>query len=91
MAEKTDEQALMEFPCDFPIKLMGEDTPEFHRTVRKLVEKHTGPLRDEAINNAFSRNGRFVSITITVAAESRAQLDAIYREVTAHEAVLMAL
>lgn len=91
MTEKTNEQTLMEFPCDFPIKMMGEDTPEFHHTVRELVEKHTGPLSDEVINSAVSRNGRFVSITITVTAESRAQLDAIYREVTAHEAVLMAL
>lgn len=91
MSEETDEQTLMEFPCDFPIKLMGKDTPEFHDTVRELVEKHTGPLSDEAINSAVSRNGRFVSITITVTAESRAQLDAIYREVTAHDAVLMAL
>ena len=85
------EETLLEFPCDFPIKMMGRDTPAFRATVRELVEKHTGPLDDDAIQSSLSRNGRFVSVTITVAAESREQLDNIYREVTAHEDVLMAL
>ena len=85
------EPTLMEFPCEFPIKMMGRDTPAFRRTVRSIVEKHTGPLDDDAIQNSLSRNGRFVSVTITVRAESREQLDAIYSEVSAHEDVLMAL
>lgn len=85
------DESLLEFPCDFPIKMMGRDTPEFRIAVRELVEKHTGPLDDSAIQSSLSRNGRFVSVTITVAAESRQQLDNIYREVTAHEDVLMAL
>ena len=71
--------------------MMGRDTPEFRDTVRELVEKHTGPLADDAIQSSLSRNGRFVSVTITVTAQSREQLDNIYREVTAHENVLMAL
>jgi putative lipoic acid-binding regulatory protein len=85
------EESLLEFPCDFPIKMMGRDSPEFRATVRELVEKHTGPLDDDSIQSSLSRNGRFVSVTITVAAESREQLDNIYREVTAHDDVLMAL
>lgn len=85
------EDTLLEFPCDFPIKMMGRDTGEFHATVRTLVEKHTGPLDDDRIQSAQSRKGNFVSITVTVIAQSQAQLDAIYRDVTAHEDVLMAL
>lgn len=85
------DDTLLEFPVDFPIKMMGRDTPEFRDTVRELVEKHTGPLADDAIQSSLSRNGRFVSVTITVTAQSREQLDNIYREVTAHENVLMAL
>ncbi len=82
---------MLEFPCDFPLKMMGRDTPEFHATVRALVERHTGPLSDEAIHTAQSRNGRFVSITVTINATSKEQLDNIYRELTAHDDVLMAL
>ena len=85
------DESLMDFPCSFPIKMMGRDTPEFRSTVRELVEKHTGPLDDDTIQSSSSRNGRFVSITITVSAQSQEQLDNIYREVTAHDDVLMAL
>ena len=85
------DETLLEFPCDFPIKMMGRDTPEFHDTARELVEKHTGPLDDGAIQSAVSRKGRFVSITVTVNAQSQQQLDDIYREVTDNEDVLMAL
>ena len=82
---------VMTFPCSFPIKLMGRETVEFRQTARELVEKHTGPLDDDAIDSALSRNGRFVSVTITVIAESREQLDNIYRDATAHDDVIMAL
>ena len=85
------DETLLEFPCDFPIKMMGRDTPEFHVTARELVEKHTGPLDDNAIQSAVSRKGRFVSITVTVIAQSQQQLDDIYRDVTDNDDVLMAL
>ena len=85
------EESLLEFPCDFPIKMMGRETPEFHTTARALVEKHTGPLDDAAFQSAQSRNGRFVSITVTVPAKSQEQLDNIYRDLSAHDDVLMAL
>jgi putative lipoic acid-binding regulatory protein len=85
------DDSVMTFPCSFPIKLMGRETEEFRQTARELVEKHTGPLVDDAIESALSRNGRFVSVTITVIAESREQLDNIYRDATAHDDVIMAL
>ena len=85
------DDSLLEFPCTFPIKMMGRDTPAFRQTVRELVEKHMGPVDDAAIQNALSKNGRFVSVTITVSAESQQQLDGIYRDVSAHDDVLMAL
>jgi len=85
------DDSVMTFPCSFPIKLMGRETDAFRQTARELVEKHTGPLDDDAIESALSRNGRFVSVTITVIAESREQLDNIYRDATAHDDVIMAL
>lgn len=84
-------KTLLEFPCDFPVKIMGRDTTAFHRTVRALVEKHVGPLDDGDIQSASSRNGRFVSITVTVRARSQQQLDELYHEISGHDDVLMAL
>jgi putative lipoic acid-binding regulatory protein len=86
-----NDETLLEFPCDFPIKMMGRDTQDFRDTARELVEHHTGPLDVQSIKVATSRNGNFVSITITVQAQSQQQLDDIYRDVSSHEAVLMAL
>ena len=71
--------------------MMGRDTQDFRDTARALVEHHIGPLDLQTIKFATNRNGNFVSITITVQAQSQQQLDDIYRDVSSHEAVLMAL
>lgn len=85
-----DDSAL-QFPCEFPIKLMGRDTPEFRLLARELVERHAGKLADDAVQAAVSRKGSFVSVTVTITATSQQQLDDIYRDVSSHDEVLMAL
>ncbi len=86
-----NDETVMEFPCEFPIKMMGKDTPEFIATARSLVEKHAGPVDDASVRTAQSSNGNFVSVTVTISASSRKQLDDIYQDLTAHDDVLMAL
>ncbi len=85
------EESAIEFPCEFPIKMMGRDTPEFRMTARVLIENHVGPVGEEAIRVNLSGKGNFVSITVTVTATSQKQLDDIYRDVSGHDDVLMAL
>jgi len=85
------EESVLEFPCEFPIKMMGRDNPEFRALSRALVEKHTGAVAESAVQATTSRNGRFVSVTVTITATSQQQLDDIYRDVSSHEDVLMAL
>jgi len=85
------EESVIEFPCDFPIKMMGRDTPEFRAAARLLIENHVGPIGDEAIQVNLSGKGNFVSVTVTITASSQQQLDDIYRDVSGHEDVLMAL
>ena len=86
-----NEESAIEFPCTFPIKMMGRDTPEFRATARALVEKHAGVVPDEAVQVALSRNERFVSVTITIVATSQQQLDSIYQDATDNADVLYAL
>ena len=85
------EESIIEFPCNFPIKMMGRDTPDFRATARRLIENHAGPIADEAIQVNLSGEGNFVSVTVTVTATSQQQLDDIYRDVSGHDDVLMAL
>ena len=85
------EESAIEFPCEFPIKMMGRDTPEFRLIARGLIENHVGPIAEETIQINVSGKGNFVSVTVTVTATSQQQLDDIYRDVSGHDDVLMAL
>lgn len=85
------EQSALEFPCDFPIKMMGHDRDAFYDAARGVIEAHAGRIPDAAVRTAASRNGRFVSMTVTIRAQSRQQLDAIYEDLSAHEEILVAL
>jgi putative lipoic acid-binding regulatory protein len=91
LTEKPAEGSLLSFPCDFPIKVMGKAADDFDALVVSLVRRHFPDLMEGAVRTRLSRQGRFMSITVTVRAESRAQLDATYLELTANERVLMAL
>ena len=86
-----DEESIIEFPCEFPIKMMGRDTPEFRVTAQSLIESHVGPVTDDAVRINLSNKANFVSVTVTVTATSQQQLDDIYRDVSGHDDVLIAL
>jgi putative lipoic acid-binding regulatory protein len=87
----SDDDTLFDFPCRFPIKAMGRDEDDFETTVVGIVRRHVPDLGEGAVTTQPSRNGRFVSVTVTFTATSRDQLDAIYADLTAHDQVLMAL
>lgn len=82
---------LLEFPCDFPLKVMGRSGDGFSELVISLVEPHAGPLGAEQVRTRASRDGNFVSLTLTVRVENQAQLDDIYGALCEHERVLMVL
>ncbi|MGD8911423.1 MAG: DUF493 domain-containing protein [Candidatus Thiodiazotropha sp.] len=86
-----NEETLLKFPCDFPIKVMGKAEPGFEAMVVELVSRHTDELLETAINSRLSKGGKWVSVTITLRAQSKTQLDAIYQDLSAHEKVVMAL
>jgi hypothetical protein len=85
------DDSLFEFPCEFPIKAMGAAEPGFDELVVQIVRRHAPDLAEGAVSTRLSRGGRYLAVTVTVTARSREQLDAIYRALTDHEKVLMAL
>jgi uncharacterized protein len=85
------EETLLEFPCDYLLKVMGRAEPGFDSLVVELVRKHVPDLREGAVSTRPSKGGKWISVTVTLRAESKSQLDAIYLDLTAHEKVVMAL
>lgn len=83
--------SLIEFPTSFPIKVMGAADARFEALVRGLVHEVLAPERLEDMRERGSRGGRYVSWTVTVRVESKQELDAVYRALTAHDDVLMVL
>lgn len=88
--EASKEGSLMEFPCSFPIKAMGIAIDDFDMLVVEIIRKHYPDVTEDAVKTRPSREGKYVSVTVTINAQSREQLDNIYLELTAHERVLMA-
>lgn len=87
----TDDPALLDFPCEFPIKAMGRSEDDFDALVVEIVRKHCPDLLEGAVKSRLSKAGNYISVTVTIRASSRTQLDNIYMDLTAHERVLMAL
>jgi putative lipoic acid-binding regulatory protein len=85
------EDTLLEFPCRFPIKVMGAATDDFRSLALGIVTRHFGELATADIEERPSSGGRYLGITFTVRAESKAQLDAVYTELTSCRQVLVAL
>jgi putative lipoic acid-binding regulatory protein len=86
-----NELADADFPSEFPIKVMGRQDGDLRALTQAIVERHAGPLADDRVRVRTSADGNFLAITYLVNAQSRAQMDDIYRELTACKAVLMAL
>lgn len=78
------DETLLEFPCDFPIKVMGKRREGFAQEIAGIVLKHAPDFDVATVEMRASRNGNYLSVTCVVPAHSRAQLDALYRELVAH-------
>jgi putative lipoic acid-binding regulatory protein len=87
----TDQESLLEFPCEFSIKAMGLNEPGFQELVVQIVRKHCPDLGEACSRTRPSKNGKWLSVTVDIQASSRDQLDAIYMDLTAHEKVTMSL
>ena len=83
------DESLLKFPTDLPIKVFGRNDAEFRAAVVEIIEKHYG--KAYTITELPSKQAAYVSLTVTVRAESRAQIDAVYKDFVASELVLMAL
>lgn len=82
---------LLEFPCDFPIKIMGMHQDDFARSMVEIVLRHAPDFAAESVEMRASATGKYLSLTCTIRATSRAQLDNLYLELTSHPLVKVVL
>lgn len=103
----TEPSSLIEYPCDFPIKIMGRaDTlpapavaceehnliqQSFTQAVLGIVKRHAPDFDDASMAIKISKKGSYLSLTCTIRAVSRTQLDALYQELCDHPSVVMSL
>jgi putative lipoic acid-binding regulatory protein len=82
---------LLEFPTDYPIKIVGRPSAEFRAHVHAVVLKHVPNVDPDRITERLSENGNFLSISYTLVAESREQIIALANDLKAIDGVLMIL
>jgi putative lipoic acid-binding regulatory protein len=86
-----EQDTLIEFPCDFPIKVMGETREDFADAIVRAIQAHLPEFHAGNTELRASSGGRYVSLTCTVHVTSKPQLDDIYRMLTAHPMVRVVL
>ena len=95
MRERNDKPLEMEsviaFPTAFPIKIMGRREGGFTKAVIEIVARHAPDFKPGTIETRPSREGKYISLTATVNATSREQLDALYQELCDHPSVVRVL
>lgn len=89
MAEESE--TLLEFPCQFAIKAFGLSGDLLEAAVAEIVNQYVDDLAHDAIKQNQSKKGKYTSITVTIRATSKKQIDSIYIDLTACEHVVMAL
>lgn len=85
------EKELLEFPCAFPIKIMGVAEPDFAQSVIAVVLAHAPDFDPASVELRPSKGGRYLGVTCTIQATSRLQLDALYLALTGHPLVKVVL
>lgn len=82
-----DRTSIIEYPTDFPIKVMGRQHPEFAQRLTEVVLAHAPDFDPATVEMRPSSGGNYIGLTFTVRATSREQLDNLYRALTSHEMV----
>jgi len=89
--EIVERETLLEFPCQFPVKAMGRDEEDFESLVTGIILSHAEKSAGEAVTTNLSSSGKYLSVTVTIEAQSKDQLDRIYQNLTDCGKVLVAL
>jgi len=83
--------SLIEYPCDFPVKVMGLRVDGFAEAMCQVAQQFDPDFNPTTLEIRPSKAGNYLSVTLTIRATSREQLDNLYRALTGHPMVKVAL
>lgn len=83
--------SLLEYPCDFPVKILGHTQAGFAQAVVEVVKRHAPDFDPATLELRASKRRNYLSVTCVIRAISREQLDGLYRELCDHPMVVMVL
>jgi putative lipoic acid-binding regulatory protein len=86
-----DQPSLLQYPTDYPIKVLGRPSDEFRARVHAVLLRHAPKLDPDRVTERLSENGNFLSISYTIVAESNEQVIALVNDLKATEGVLSLL
>ena len=86
-----DESVQIEFPCRYPIKVMGLDVDDYREAVIAIIRQHAPELKDEDISFRPSRHGKYLAVNVIIFARGIEQLKAIFDDLKASGRVAMVL
>lgn len=89
--DNSTQESLIKFPCDFPIKVMGETHDDFTHEIIKTILRLAPQFEADKIEMRGSSGGKYISLTCMVYVTSKPQLDDIYRALTSHPMVKVVL
>lgn len=84
-------ETLLEFPCVFPLKVIGRNVVDFEGHVFTIIQKHVPDAERKHIQHRLSAGNKYLALTVTFVADSQMQLDELYLELNRHELVLVTL
>jgi putative lipoic acid-binding regulatory protein len=84
-------ESLIEYPCDFPIKVMGKKVDGFVEAITSVAVSFDAGFEASRLELRNSKGGNYQSLTLTIRATSRAQLDGLYRALSSHPLVKIVL
>lgn len=87
----TEKETLMEFPCDFQIKVIGKNSGVFLNDIKRITEVYFPTVTDSDFQKKPSAEGNFLAISVHIYVQNQATLDALYRDLTNHPDVKMVL
>lgn len=85
------EESALTFPSEFPIKVVGVRSDDFAQEILAIVTRHAPDFEPASMEMRVSAGGNYLSLTCTITARSRPQLDALYRELSGHARVKFVL